>query len=90
MAKQVSPETAEAVRTALRGQSNDAEHDALAAVAEDLGLDLDAPYYWLTLVISSRELADRLDCEPDEIEAQDYLGAIRDYGEISKCEVIES
>lgn len=46
-------------------------------------------YYWMTLVISAEELAAHLECPIEEIEDQDYLGAIRDFGEIQKLEEIE-
>lgn len=37
--RQIDPQTREQVRRALEGDSNDAEHDALAAIAEELGID---------------------------------------------------
>jgi len=46
--------------------------------------------YWLTLVITDDELAERLDCSVDEIRSQDYIGAIRDFGEVVKIEEVEA
>ena len=37
--RQIDPQTREQVRRALEGDSNDAEHDALAAIAEALRID---------------------------------------------------
>jgi len=45
--------------------------------------------YWLTLAITAEDLAKALKCEEDEIETQDYIGAIRDFGEIVKLEEVE-
>lgn len=55
--------------------------------------------YALTLTITAEELAHRLECGVDEIEAQKwpdsdcddyYISLIRDYGVVAKVERIES
>ena len=46
--------------------------------------------YWLTLTISDVELAEHLGCTVEEIEAQDYIGAIRDFGEVTKLQELEA
>jgi hypothetical protein len=46
-------------------------------------------YYWLTVAISADELADYMGCLIEEIENGDYIGAIREAGEIVKLEEVE-
>ena len=45
--------------------------------------------YWLTVAIPEQELADALGCDVDAIEAQDYIGAIREHAEIVRLEEME-
>ena len=45
--------------------------------------------YWVTLAISDKDLAEEMDCKIEEIENLDYLGAIRDFAEISSVETVE-
>jgi hypothetical protein len=49
------------------------------------------PYFWLTLVCSTGELAQHMGCDPtrEAVEAGCYLGLIRDFGAIERIEVVE-
>lgn len=45
--------------------------------------------FWLTLTITKGELAEHLGCSLKELEDQDYIGGIRDFGEVTKLEEID-
>jgi len=45
--------------------------------------------YWLTLAISKKDLAQYMNCDENEIESGEYIGAIRDFAEVVKVEEVE-
>lgn len=55
--------------------------EAIRIVKEARSMN-DKTFYWLTL-------AEHLGCKVEDIDAQDYIGAIRDFGEVVKLEEIE-
>ncbi len=46
--------------------------------------------YWLTVAIEKEDLAEEMGVPVEDVEAGDYIGAIRQHGEIVKLEELDS